>query len=117
GGIVGPELTAAGSKYSAKDILESIIEPSKTISDQYGDTIAMLKDGDAITGRLVSQNDTQVIIETDRLNGTQETIARNKITELKPSTISPMPAGLVNVLSKEEVLDLIAYIRSGQVVR
>ncbi len=113
GGVVGPELTAAGSKYSARDILESILEPSKVISDQYGNSIATLKDGDSITGRLVSQNDEEVVIETDRLNGTQEKIPRKNVTELKPSPISPMPDDLVNVLSKEEVLDLVAYIRAG----
>ena len=113
GGIVGPELTGAGSKYSVRDILESIIEPSKVISDQYGNTTATLKDGDKISGRLVSQNADEVILETDRLNGNEEKISRKEIVDLKPSPISPMPEGLVDVLTKEEILDLVAYIRSG----
>lgn len=43
GGVAGPDLTQLGTRFSTKDILESIIEPSKTISDQFGSTIFSLK--------------------------------------------------------------------------
>ncbi|MFN9040866.1 MAG: c-type cytochrome, partial [Planctomyces sp.] len=35
GGVVGPELTAVSRRYNARTLLESIIEPSKVVSDQY----------------------------------------------------------------------------------
>src|SRR5690606_34269809 len=35
GGDVGPDLTTVKNKFDARYILESIIEPSKVISDQY----------------------------------------------------------------------------------
>jgi putative heme-binding domain-containing protein len=113
GGIIGPELTGAGSKYSARDVLESIIEPSKIVSDQYQNHTAILKDGDSFTGRLVSESQDEIVLETDRLSGTKETIARIRIEQFRPSQLSPMPEGLVDVLSKEEILDLVAYLRSG----
>jgi putative heme-binding domain-containing protein len=112
GGIVGPELTGAGAKYNARDLLESILEPSKVLSDQYQDHTAILKEGDTISGRLVAESDKEIILETDRLSGATEKIAREKVANVTPSKLSPMPAGLANVLTKEEILDLIAYLRT-----
>ncbi len=112
GGIVGPELTGVGSKYSARDILESILEPSKILSDQYQNHTAILKDGDSISGRLISENEKEVVLETDRLSGTTEKIPRDKVARLMPSKLSPMPEGLANVLTRDEVLDLIVYLRA-----
>jgi putative heme-binding domain-containing protein len=113
GGMAGPELTGVGSKYSARDILESIIEPSKVLSDQYQNHTAILKDGDTITGRLVSDSEKEVVLETDRLSGTTDKIPRSQLANLVRSPLSPMPEGLANVLTKEEILDLIAYVRAG----
>ncbi|HEV8541157.1 MAG TPA: c-type cytochrome, partial [Verrucomicrobiae bacterium] len=113
GGIVGPELTGVGSKYTPRDILESVIEPSKVINEQYQNHTAIMKDGDTISGRLVSQSNTEVILETDRLNGTTEKIPSADLTELKPSALSPMPEGLVNSLTKDEIVDLVTYLRGG----
>jgi putative heme-binding domain-containing protein len=112
GGTAGPDLTAAASKYTDRDLLESIIEPSKIINEQYQDHTAILEDGEAYTGRLVSNSEKEVIIETDRLSGAKEKIDRTKVKQLRPATLSPMPSGLVNVLTKEEILDLLAYLRA-----
>src|SRR5204863_8209940 len=57
GGSIGPELTAASSKYSRRDILESIIEPSKVISEQFQNYTIVKKDGDAETGRIVDETE------------------------------------------------------------
>jgi putative heme-binding domain-containing protein len=111
GGTSGPEITAVASKYSERDLLESIIEPSKIINEQYQDHTVILEDGDAFTGRLVSNSDKEVILETDRLSGTKEKIDRTRIRQIRPATLSPMPSGLINVLTKEEILDLLAYLR------
>ena len=51
GGTVGPDLTQLGSRFSYKDILVAIVDPSKTISDQFAATIFYLKDGSSIVGR------------------------------------------------------------------
>jgi putative heme-binding domain-containing protein len=113
GGIIGPELTAAGIKYDNRSLLESVLEPSKVINEQYAQSTILLKDGEISSGRIISQNEKELQVETDALSGRNETIARNKVEKIQPSTLSPMPGGLVNVLSSEEILDLLAYIRSG----
>ena len=109
----GPELTGVGSKYSERDLLESIVEPSKVVSDQYQDHTVFLKDGDAFTGKLISDSDVEIVIETDRVAGTKEKVPKSNVNQVRPAALSPMPAGLLNVLSKDEILDLLAYLRSG----
>ena len=112
GGSIGPELASAASKYNNRDLLEAIIEPSKVINEQYQDHCVFLTDGGISTGRLVSDTDTEVAIETDRVLGTKKKIARSKVESVRPAALSPMPQGLVNILTKEEILDLLAYMRS-----
>src|SRR5213076_3126268 len=63
GGSVGPELTAASSKYSRRDILESILEPSKVVSEQFQNSTIIKKDGDAETGRIVDENDQRILVQ------------------------------------------------------
>jgi putative heme-binding domain-containing protein len=113
GGVAGPELTGVGSKYSERDLLESIIEPSKVVSDQYQDHTVFLKDGEVFSGKLISESDKEVVLEIDRVAGTKEDFPRDNIEQLRPSQLSPMPTGLVNVLSLEEIFDLLAYLRTG----
>ncbi len=61
-----------------------------------------------------SKTDTEVILVTDRTLGTRRKLPANEVDHLLPSAFSPMPQGLVNHLSKEEILDLIAYLQSAQ---
>ena len=56
GGSAGPDLTQLGNRFSARDILESIIEPGKVISDQYASSIFYLKDGSSVFGRLIRED-------------------------------------------------------------
>jgi len=113
GGAVGPELTAAGSKYTRRDLLESILEPSKVISDQYANKTVTLVEGDLVTGKIISENDDLLVVETDAFSRTQEKIPRKNIRQIKPAALSPMPEGLANMLNREEILDLLAYLQSG----
>jgi hypothetical protein len=53
GGAVGPDLTAISSRFAAKDILESILEPSKVVSEQYQNMIVTTKGDKTIVGRLL----------------------------------------------------------------
>jgi putative heme-binding domain-containing protein len=114
GGGIGPDLTAVATRFARRDILESITEPSKVVSEQFQNTTAVLKDGEDVTGRLVDENATQLVLVPNPLQ------PENKITVRKAdmksrafSKISPMPEGLASVLSKEEILDLIAFLESS----
>src|SRR5207253_1574182 len=52
GGAQGPDLTVVSGRFSVRDLLESIIEPSKEISDQYAAVTITTTDGKAVTGRI-----------------------------------------------------------------
>jgi len=62
GGNSGPELTQVGTRFSIKDIAEAIVNPTKTVSDRYRNTIYHLKNGNTITGRPVEEIDDDIIV-------------------------------------------------------
>jgi putative heme-binding domain-containing protein len=112
GGSVGPELTAASSKYTRRDILESILEPSKVVSEQYQNITILTKDGDTVTGRLVDENAEKITLQPSPFASDRVDIPISEITERRPSKVSSMPEGLADQLTQDEILDLLAYIES-----
>jgi putative heme-binding domain-containing protein len=114
GGGVGPDLTAVSARFSRRDILESIIEPSKVLSEQYQNTTVWLKNGDDHTGRLAEETADQLVLIPNPLQPDNKIILKKAdVTQRAGSKLSPMPAELANVLSKEDILDLLAFIESA----
>jgi putative heme-binding domain-containing protein len=113
GGSVGPELTTVSSRFSRRDILESILEPSKVVSEQFANTDFVLKNGDSATGRIVSETAETVVIRPSMLAPDMREIRKADIKSREISKLSPMPPGLVNILTKQEILDLLAFLESG----
>ena len=114
GGAVGPDLSSAGGKFSAYDLLESIIEPGKVISDQYGATDFKLKDATVISGRIMNLGEDRYQVNTDMMNPSATTSVNvNDLVSIEASPISMMPPGLINTMSEDDVLDLLAYFISG----
>jgi putative heme-binding domain-containing protein len=114
GGAVGPDLTGASGRLSPRDLLESIIEPSKTLSDLYAPIVIRLNDGDSLTGQIVYLGTETVQVSTDMLNPGETTkVDRKDIQSIETSKVSPMPTGLLNSLVEDEILDLMAYVLSG----
>jgi putative heme-binding domain-containing protein len=113
GGSVGPDLTALAGRFSSADILESILDPDKVISDQYAAIVVQTVDGKVITGRLVNQGGGKIMVNTNMLDpGAMEQIKRTDIEELKPASVSMMPKGLLDTLHEDGVLDLMAFLLS-----
>ena len=112
--MTGPDLTGAGGRYSAHDLLEQIINPSKEINEQFVPVVVKMKNGDLITGVVVNMNGDRVTVNTDMFDPNQRVnINRPEVKSIEPSKVSPMPPGLLNLMREEEVMDLIAYILSG----
>lgn len=113
GGIAGPDLTPAGNRFNTKDLLETIIDPNKEISDQYEATMFLLDDGTTVTGRVANLSGDRYMIQTDMIDpGNFTNVKTDQIDEMKPSKTSMMPAGLLDNLTKDEILDLVAYLKS-----
>ena len=114
GSGVGPDLTGAGNRYSVRDLLQAIVEPSHVISDQYGSEIFELTDGSALAGRVVGEDGEALLVLMNPFAPDDTTrIARQAIKARRTNPVSLMPAGLINSLNGGELQDLVAYILSG----
>lgn len=114
GGVAGPDLTQLGTRFSYKDILEAIIEPSKAVPDQYAATVFFLKEGGSVVGRMISQDNEKYIISQNPFAPEQvREILKKDVARTKLGEISPMLPGLINRLNPEELKDLLAYLKAG----
>jgi len=114
GGSVGPDLTQLGTRFSDKDILESIIEPSKAISDQYAATNFYLKNGSTVMGRLIKEdNDKYYVSQNPFAPQMLREILKKDVASTKLSDVSIMLPGMINRLNPEELKDLMGYLMSG----
>jgi putative heme-binding domain-containing protein len=114
GGMTGPDLTGAGGRYSAHDLLEQIIHPSKEINEQFVPVIITMKKGEIIAGVVVNMNGDRITVNTDMFDPNQRVnVNRTEVKSIEPSKVSPMPPGLLNLMREDEVMDLLAYILSG----
>jgi putative heme-binding domain-containing protein len=113
GGAHGPDLTLASGRFSPRDLLESIIEPSKVISDQYIASIFTLTDGRVVTGRIINYQGDSMSVMTNMLepNGLTS-VNRNRVESIEPSKVSMMPEGLLDTFNEDEITDLMAYLLS-----
>ncbi len=113
GGSVGPDLTSLAGRFNPRDVLESLLEPSKVISDQYEGVVIKTTDGRVITGRIINVHGDSFSVNTNMLDPTELVrVDMKQIEVTKPSTVSMMPEGLLDTLSKDELLDLVAYLLS-----
>ena len=111
GGSVGPDLTGVAGRFSLHDLLESVVEPSKIISDQYQAINIHLKNGDSISGRVGNLNGSDINVIEDMFEpGNMTNVKRADIQSIEPSKVSPMPEGLLNSLQLDEIEDLMAYL-------
>jgi putative heme-binding domain-containing protein len=114
GGVMGPSLAGVGDRFTLRDIIEAIIEPSRAISDQYRMVFITTRDGQAVSGRVVSKDAQFTRVAPNLLRPSQlVTIENEQIGEETFLQVSTMPPGLINALNEEEVLDLLAYLLSG----
>jgi putative heme-binding domain-containing protein len=114
GGNIGPDLTQLGTRFTARDMLEAIIDPNKVVSDQYAATVFVLKDGSSVVGRLTNEDDDKYFISQNPFSPqTLREIPKGDVTSTKISRISVMMPGLINSLNNEELKDLLAYLMAG----
>ena len=113
GGATGPDLTQAAGRFKMKDLVEAIVLPSKAVSDQYQAHVIQTVQGKVYTGRIISESENDVTVVTDPEDATKfAVIQRDDIEEMFVANQSLMPAGLLDQLNEEEVLDLLAYTLS-----
>ncbi|WP_437187568.1 PVC-type heme-binding CxxCH protein [Planctomicrobium sp. SH668] len=109
---VGPDLTGSNRK-NLDYLLENIVDPSSSVGVDFRTVVVALEDGRVLNGVISEQND-----RTITLQSAQEaiTIDRREIEEMKATTVSLMPDGLLQNLSEEQIRDLIAYLMGSEQV-
>jgi putative heme-binding domain-containing protein len=111
GGAVGPDLTSVAGKFSPRDLLDHTLNPNKEISDQYGSTVFTLKDGSVVIGRIANMKEATMMVSTNMMDPNNFTnVDSRQVVKTEESKVSMMPPGLLNMLTKEDVLDLLAYL-------
>jgi putative membrane-bound dehydrogenase-like protein len=110
GGKVGPDLTSIGQARTERDLLESVIYPSASFVRSYEPYIVTTKSDETYSGVLKKDAADEVVLATGP--DAQVRIARADITEMRPGTVSVMPAGLEQQMSKQELADLLAFLKS-----
>jgi putative heme-binding domain-containing protein len=110
GGQVGPDLSRVGAIREERDLLEAVVYPSASFVRSYEPIQVATASGQVYSGVLRRDAPDEVVLAA---GADQEVrIPRGEIEEMLPSTVSVMPAGLDKQLSRQELADLIAFLRS-----
>jgi putative heme-binding domain-containing protein len=109
GGRLGPDLTNIGKVRTDRDLVESIVFPSASFVRSYEPVLLRLDDGRSATGILVRETASELVLAT----GPQQEmpVPRAEIVAIQPGTASLMPQGIVSVLTKQELADLVAFLK------
>jgi putative heme-binding domain-containing protein len=110
---VGPDLTTLSSRFKKKDILESILWPSKIISDQYEAVMIETDGGDIVVGAVVMEDDQRIVLRTAQNPDRPVAVPKSRIKTQQKSTVSLMPPGLLTGLSHTEINGLVAFLLAG----
>ena len=111
GSPVGPDLSQVAKRFDGRALLESIVDPSRQVDPKYYNSSFLMSDGRIVTGRTVGVSKNQLTIETDPMTTRTTVIERSEIEMSLQANRSPMPDGLLDTLTRDEVLDLIALLR------
>jgi putative heme-binding domain-containing protein len=108
---IGQDLAKLDPKYTPLDVLKHILEPSEKIDDKYASYVFQTEDGQTITGLILEETGDEVkLIENPLLKTQPLILKKSDIAERKKSPTSMMPKGLLDKLTREEILDLLAYV-------
>jgi putative membrane-bound dehydrogenase-like protein len=110
GGTVGPDLTKIGSVRSGNELLEAIVFPSSSLVRSFEPIAVATSDGKVFNGLLRGENADEIRLATGV--NQEARIARREIEEIRPSTVSIMPAGLDQQLTHQELADLVAFLKA-----
>jgi putative heme-binding domain-containing protein len=110
GGHVGPDLTTIGQIRTERDLLESIVYPSASFVRSFEPYIVKTKSDEDYNGVLRKDAPDEIVLATGP--STEVRIARSEIVDLRPGTVSVMPAGMEQQLSRQELADLVAFLKA-----
>jgi putative heme-binding domain-containing protein len=108
---LGPDLARLGRDARPEELVEGVLQPSKTVREGYRTVTIATADGKTYTGLLAGEAPEAVRVREPSQGGKTVTIPRASIEERRDGGPSVMPAGLVNQLAaRGEFLDLLSYV-------
>ena len=110
GGVLGPDLTSVGARFGPRDLLDTILNPSKAIDEKYRSTSVTLKNGEEMSGLMEREDDETLVLRGGLTGDAVMEIRKGDIAGRRLSDLSPMPAGLLNVLTRKQVTDLLTFL-------
>jgi putative heme-binding domain-containing protein len=109
-----PDLTKLDPKQALADLLRNILGPSAKINDKYYACLFEMESGQVLTGLIVEETpDVVKIVENPLASAEPKVLKKSEISSRKQSPASIMPEGLLDKLTREEILDLISYIAAA----
>ncbi|MGV3757593.1 MAG: c-type cytochrome, partial [Verrucomicrobiota bacterium] len=112
GGVVGPDLAGVSGRFPRADLLDHIMNPAKVIDEKFRLTRFRLRDGEMIEGTVEREEAGTLYVRANPLAKELTQVKRAQVVSMAESPMSAMPEGLLNVLKREDVLDLIAYFEA-----
>lgn len=110
GGEVGPNLGRIGAIRSENDLLEAIVFPSASFARGYETMMVKIQNGEEYSGVIARETPENISLVTGP--NSEMRLARSEIKDIRLGTVSLMPQGLDQQLSREELADLIAFLKS-----
>jgi putative heme-binding domain-containing protein len=106
----GPDLSHIGKKYARAQILENILEPSKTIDPPYVAYLVETRDDTMHTGFLIRKSADEVVLK--EATAEEVRLPAAAIKRMEAQRLSLMPEGLLQGMTAQEAADLIEYLQS-----
>jgi len=110
GGHVGPDLTSIGQVRTERDLLESIVYPSASFVRSYEPFIVNTATDETYNGVLKRDAPDEIVLATGP--NAEIRIARSAVRDFRPGTVSVMPAGLTEQISKQDLADLLCFLKA-----
>ncbi len=108
GGVQGPDLSIVAERLKPSELLQSVVNPGAVITEGYGLSSVVLKDGSVLVGRVPKQTDSEV--QVIALDGKVTELKRSQVASITPP-VSPMPP-LGMTLPPHDLRNLIAFLAS-----
>jgi putative heme-binding domain-containing protein len=112
GRSIGPNLSHIGAIRTERDLLESVMFPSNTLARDYETHVLETRDGQSLLG-VIKSHTAEGLLLID-LSGQEKNVRHDQIIADTQLPTSLMPSGLDQTISKQDLCDLIAYLRSLQ---
>ena len=105
GSNLGPDLSQVGARRDRAQLIESMLEPNREITDGFGTVLIKMKSGEEISGTLAGKSETEWMVTL--VDGSRQALAPDQIASHSLSSVMP-PVGLL--LEPEEIRDVVSYL-------